>query len=427
MGPNAMRALIRATADAAAANAVACDRTAQATPEDRDGLAGRREGHVEAAEALRGQAAALRPATTRAAAEAVQRDAAGAARFTSRTGDARLRRDLAAVGHTGLTVVSARRAARARARSAEYSMRPRVFKRAPEDAFPKPRVRIITGATSGFRTEDDPICCDKLDVANFPFIQNEVHSGRHPQVVQRVIHDAAFQEVLHTVKRRLADSIDQLAVPDYVPTITVRDPTDERRVAVITVCISSERGQYRAIAVGFALRHTLQAEGFRTAFTMRGGRNPCQCGECSDRDVLEHVSPSTRGRLERIWGALSPLWPPRVPVTEEEERDEQEPELDELYARQGAEPLPQRRERKLKPNPRGAQAVAKKRRRYRLRLRSRATVRRERDDEAEPAPKRRRRFREHSPREEEAGDADPAARSEEEGQATPAPSAASEE
>ena len=103
MGANGVRALLRANADAAAANARACDATVGAMPEDRDAFAGRREHHAEAAAALRRQAETLRPATIRAAANAVERAATEGAKHTSASGDARLRQDLKACTGTALS------------------------------------------------------------------------------------------------------------------------------------------------------------------------------------------------------------------------------------------------------------------------------------------------------------------------------------
>ena len=196
-----MRALLRATADAAAANARACDATVGAMLEDRDALASHREHHVEAAAALRRQAETLRPATTRAAADAVERAEIQGAKHTSASGDARLRQDLKACTGTALTVAVARKAARSRARARQQSGTERLWRRLPQDTdLPRPIVELTTGATGSFHTPETVVSCASIDLQTLPFVSAGIHSGRHPSIIQRTIYDAGFQTAPRAVK-----------------------------------------------------------------------------------------------------------------------------------------------------------------------------------------------------------------------------------
>ena len=362
MGASGVRALLRATADAAAANARACDATVGAMPPDREALVGRRERHAEAAAALRQQAATLRPATTRAAAEQVARVASQGAKFTSTTGDARLRQDLKACTGTALTVAVARKAARNRARARQQANTARRWKRLPADTnLPRPTIEITTGATESFHEPQTMVSCEDIDLTSLPIVNANIHSGRHPSIIQRTIFDAGFQTALHAAKKVLQDLMDAYAGDEPHPgTPTFR------------INLGSPHGLYRAIAVGFALKASLRLEGFGTKLRMKGGHDPCRCTACSTRASVAATSPEAQARLARIWGARPRLWPPRIQVTAPEDADhdpdEDPQDLQELYARQGQEDLPPPRPRKLKPNRGSQQALT--RRRTKLRLKS---------------------------------------------------------
>ena len=384
MGANGVRALLRATADAAAANARACDATVGAMPEDRDALAGRREHHADAAAALRRQAATLRPATTRAAAEQVERAATQGAKFTSASGDARLRQDLKACTGTALTVAVARKAARSRVRARQQANTERLWKRLPSDTdLPRPIIEITTGATGSFHKPETVVSCDSIDLTSLPFVNASIHSGRHPSIIQRTIFDAGFQTALHAVKKVLQDLMDAYAGDEPHPgTPTFR------------INLGSPHGRYRAIAVGFAVKASLRLEGFGTKLRMKGGHDPCRCTACSTRSSVAATSPEAQARLARIWGALPRLWPPRVKVTTpedaEQEPDEDPQDLQELYARQGREDLPPPRARKLKPNRGSQQALNRRRSKLRLKsvgaVRAQASLKRKRSEVEEDRP-----------------------------------------
>ena len=243
MGANGVRALLRATADAAAANARACDATVGAMSGDRDALAGRREHHVEAAAALRRQVESLRAATTRAAADAEERAAAQGAKHTSASGDARLRlQDLKACTGTALTVAVARKAARSRARARQQSGTEKLWRRLPQDTdLPRPVVELTTGATGSFHTPETVVSCASIDLQTLPFV-SAGHSGRHPSIM-RTIYDAGFQTALHAVKKVLQGLMDSYAGDETHPgTPTFR------------VNIGSPDGRYRATYRGRLLR-----------------------------------------------------------------------------------------------------------------------------------------------------------------------------
>ena len=200
MGANGVRALLRATADAAAANARACDATLGAMPEDRDVLAGRREHHSNAAAALRRQAETLRPATARAAADAVERAETEGAKHTRASGDARLRQDLTACTGTALSGGGAKGGSQSRRRARQQSGTERLWRRLPQDTdLLRPIVELTTGATGSFRTPETVVSCDSIDLQTLPFVSAGTHSGRHPSIFQRTIFDAGFQTALHAV------------------------------------------------------------------------------------------------------------------------------------------------------------------------------------------------------------------------------------
>ena len=367
MGANGVRALLRATADAAAANARPCDATLGAMPEDWD--AHRSWGrHADAAAALRRQVETLRPATARAAADAVERAATEGAKHTSASGDARLRRDLKACTGTALTAAVARKAcAVAPERVSSLALRGfgggclrTLTSRARSSS--SPRVRPAPSV----HTPETVVSCDSIDLRTPPFVSAGIHSGRHPSIIQRTIFDAGFQTALHAVKKVLQDLMDSYA----------GDETHQG-IPTLRVNIGSPDGRYRAIAVGCSVKEALKAEGFSVKLRMRGGHDPCRCAQCASRASVTSTSSEAKARLARIWGALPRLWPPRVkvmtPVAPGQDLDEDPQDLQELYARQGGEDLPPLRERKLKPN-RGSQQ-ALNRRRSKLRLKSVGTVR----------------------------------------------------
>ena len=333
MGANGVRALLQAIADAAAANARACDATLGAMLEDRDALAGRREHHSDAAAALRRQAETLRPATTRAAADAVERAATEGAKHTSASGDARLRQDLKACTGTALTVAVARKAARSRARARQQSGTERLWRRLPQDTdLPRPIVELTTGATGSFRTPET-VSCDSIDLRILPFVSAGIHSGRHPSIVQRTIFDAGFQTALHAVKV-LQDLMDSYAVDETHP-----------GTPIFRVNIGSPEGRYRAIAVGFSVKEALK-DGVpcRRPHARRTRPLPVRPWQCSARTSVASTSNEARALLARIWGALPKLWPPRVkvttPVAPGQELDEDPQDLQELYAHQGGRTSP---------------------------------------------------------------------------------------
>ena len=185
MGANGVRALLRATFHAAAANARACDATVGAMPEDQDALAGRREHHADAAAALRRQAETLRPATARAAANAVERAATEGAKHTSASGETRLRQDLKACTGTALTVAVARKAARSRARARQQSGTERLWRRLAQDTdLPRPIVELTTGATGSFCAPETVMSCDSIDLRTLLFVSAGIHSGSHPSIIR---------------------------------------------------------------------------------------------------------------------------------------------------------------------------------------------------------------------------------------------------
>ena len=334
MGANGVRALLRATSDAAAANARACDATLGAMPEDRDALASRREHHSNAAAALRRQAETLRPTTARAAADAVERAATEGAKHTSASGDARLRQDLKACTSTALTAAVARKAARSRARARQQTGTERLWRRPPQDTdLPRPIVDLTTGATGAFRTPQTVVSCDSIDLRTLPFVTACIHSGRHPSIIQRTIFGTGFQTALHAVRKVLQELMDSYAGDGTHP-----------GTPIFKVNIGSPDGRYRAIAIGFSVKEALKNEGFRVVFRMRGGHDPCRCDQCSARTSVASTSNEARARLARIWGALPKLWPPRVkvttPVAPGQELDEDPQDLQELYAHQGGRTSP---------------------------------------------------------------------------------------
>ena len=154
---------------------------------------------------------------------------------------------------------------------------------------------------------------------------------------------------------------------------------DTEGPTTIKVALRSEHGRYRAIAVGFATRQALREEGFRPKLVFRGGKDPCGCEACTNRDTVGATSNEARAHLTRIWGAKPKLWPPRIKFTEgvgdPDTNVEDDPDdLQTAYARQGREPLPKHKARKLRPNRPSSQAVTRHRRK-KLCLQSVAAVR----------------------------------------------------
>ena len=325
-----MRALLRATADAAAANARACDTTLGAMPEERDTLAGRREHHADAAAVLRRQAETLRLATARAAAEAVERATTEGAKHTSASGDARLRQGFKACT-VALTVAVARKAARSRARARQQSGTERLWQRLPQDTDLSRE--FTTGATGSFHTPETMVSCDSIDLRILPFVSAGIHSGRQlASSSGRSSMRGSRRHFTPSMRKVLQDFMDSYAGNETHPGI----PT-------FRVNTGSPEGRYRAIAVGFSVKEAFKAEGFSVKLRMRGGHDPCRCDQCSARTSVASTSNEAGARLARIWGALPRLWPLRVkvttPVAPGQVLDDPQ-DLQELYARQGGRTSP---------------------------------------------------------------------------------------
>ena len=140
------------------------------------------------------------------------------------------------------------------------------------------------------------VSCENIDLASLPIVNANIHSGRHPSIIQRTIFDAGFQTALHAAKKVLQDLMDAYAGDEPHPgTPTFR------------INLGSTHGRYRAIAVGFALKASLRLEGFGTKLRMKGGHDPCRCTACSTRASVAATSPEAQARLARIWGAMPRL------------------------------------------------------------------------------------------------------------------------
>eukprot|EP00919_Chromeraceae_sp_WS-2016_P061059 GHVR01144845.1.p1 GENE.GHVR01144845.1~~GHVR01144845.1.p1 ORF type:complete len:202 (-),score=27.40 GHVR01144845.1:166-771(-) len=149
----------------------------------------------------------------------------------------------------------------------------RRWKRLPTDTnLPRPVIEITTGATGSFREPQTTVSCESIDLTSLPVVNANIHSGRHPSIIQRTIFDAGFQTALHAAKKVLQDLMDAYAGDEPHPgTPTFR------------INLGSTHGRYRAIAVGFALKASLRLEGFGTKLRMKGGHDPCRCTACSTR------------------------------------------------------------------------------------------------------------------------------------------------
>ena len=282
------------------------------------------------------------------------------------------------VGKSRLTIAVARRAARSRARARDHVGAPKQWARFPADTdLPRPTIVIAAGGHSHFSSGETTIDCDRIALSTLPIVAAGLHSGRHPAVIQRTIFDASFQSVLHDVKSALTSGMDE-----YVEWATSEEGRrgDVEPPKTIEVGLRSEHGRYRAIALGFATRQALREEGFRPKLVLRGGKDPCSCEACTNRDAVGTTSNEARARLTRIWGAKPRLWPPRIKSTEgarepNANAGDDEDDLQAAYERQGREPLPEHKERKLRPNRPSSQAVAHRRRKRKLRQQSVAAAR----------------------------------------------------